>query len=140
MGSTNLDQVVELSNSQSNSPCSIEIFVSKVDPTSKKQKKDVKKPKKRSYDNTRKFQTEWATSLPWAEGFVSNGSFIHIVRCKVCFLIKNKYKIIGCKWDTLAKHQGCRIAAWDLLKLGVKKGEKFIAKDCAHLKNMKLYV
>jgi hypothetical protein len=24
-------------------------------------------------------------------------------------------------------------------KLGVKKGEKYIAHDCAHLKNMKLY-
>ncbi len=58
----------------------------------------------------------------------------------MCFLIKIKYKIVGCKWDTLTKHQGSRIEAGDLLKLGVKKGEKFIAKDCAHLKNMKLFV
>ncbi len=50
------------------------------------------------------------------------------------------YIIVGCKWDTLTKHQGHRNVAWDLPKLGVKKGEKFIAKDCAHLKNMKLYV
>jgi hypothetical protein len=28
---------------------------------------------------------------------------------------------------------------WNLPKLGMKKGGKYIAKDCAHLKNMKLY-
>jgi hypothetical protein len=55
-------------------------------------------------------------------------------------LIKKIYKIVGCKWDTSTKHQGHKIVAWDLPKLGVKKSEKFIAKDCAHLKNMKLYV
>ncbi len=44
--STNLDQVVELSNSQSNPPCSIESSNSEVDPASKKQKTDGKKPKK----------------------------------------------------------------------------------------------
>ncbi len=48
----------------------------------------------------------------------------------MCFLIKTKYKIVGCKWDALTKHQSHMIVAWDLLKLGVKKGEKFIAKDC----------
>jgi hypothetical protein len=45
--STNLDQVVELSNSQFNPPCSIESFDSKVDPTSKKKKTNVKKPPKK---------------------------------------------------------------------------------------------
>jgi len=61
------------------------------------------------------------------------------MKCKVCSLIENKEKIIGCKWDTLTKHQGYTIALWDMPKLGVKKGEKYIAHDCAHLKNMKLY-
>jgi hypothetical protein len=46
--STNLDQVVELSNSQSNPPFSIELSNSKVDPASKKQKTDGKKPKKKA--------------------------------------------------------------------------------------------
>jgi hypothetical protein len=41
--STNLDQVVELSDSQYNLPCSIELFDLEVDPASKKQKTDVKK-------------------------------------------------------------------------------------------------
>jgi hypothetical protein len=57
--STNLDQVVELSNPQSNLPCFIKLFDSKVDPTSKNQKIDVKKPPKQIYDNARKFQIEW---------------------------------------------------------------------------------
>jgi hypothetical protein len=45
--STNLDQVVELPYSQSNPPCSVELSDSKVDPASKKQKIDEKKPKKK---------------------------------------------------------------------------------------------
>jgi hypothetical protein len=31
---------------------------------------------KLSYDNTWKFQIEWATQSLWVEGFVSNGLFI----------------------------------------------------------------
>jgi hypothetical protein len=137
--STNLDQIVELSYSQFNPPCFIELFDSKVDPTSKKQKIDGKKPKKKSYDSIRNFQIKWTTRLPWAEGLMLDGGFIHIITCRVCSLIENKYKMIGYKWDTLTKHQGCRIVAWDLPKLRVKKGEEFIAKDYAHLQNMKLY-
>jgi len=78
--STNLDQVVELSNSQSNSPCSIELSDSEVDLASKKQKRDGKKPKKKvmtaqenSKLNGQQFQTEGAARLPWAEGLVSDG-------------------------------------------------------------------
>ncbi len=51
-----------------------------------------------------KFQIEWATRLLWVEGFVSDGLFIRDVGCKVCSLIENNENIIGCKWDTLAKH------------------------------------
>jgi hypothetical protein len=131
---------VELSNPQSNPPCSIELFDSKVNPASNKQKTDVKKPQIFFNDNTRKFQTEWATRLPWAEGLMLDGSFIHTMRCRVCFLIKNKCTIVGCKWDILTKHQGHKIVAWNLLKLGVKKGLKTIAKDCADLKKIQLYV
>jgi len=41
--------------------------------------------------------------------------------------------------NTLTKLVGCRIVVWNLPKLGMKKGGEYIAKDCAHLKNMKLY-
>jgi hypothetical protein len=42
---------------------------------------------------------------------MSDGRFIHIMTCRVCSLIEKIYKIIGYKWDTLTKHQGCRITA-----------------------------
>jgi hypothetical protein len=41
--------------------------------------------------------------------------------------------------NTLTKLVGCRIVVWNLPKLGMKKGGKYIPKDCAHLKNLKLY-
>jgi len=34
------------------------------------------------------------------------GGIIQIVRCKVCFFIENKDKIVECNWDTLTKHVG----------------------------------
>ncbi len=77
--------------------------------------------------------------MPWAEGVVSKDGMITLVKCKLCSLIEKKGKIMGCKWDTLTKHQGCQIASQDMPSLGVKKGGEYIAKDYAHLKNMKLY-
>jgi len=78
--------------------------------------------------------------LPWVEGIVLEGDFIHTMRCRVGLLIEGKDKIVGCKGDILTKHQGCRIVHHDLPILGVKKGGGYIMKDCAHLKNMELYV
>ncbi len=83
---------------------------------------------KKSYDSTRKFQIEWATKMPCIEGLVAIGYFIHIVKCKIYFLIENKEKIVGYKWDTSTKHQGCKIAMWDLPQLGVKKGGMTLLK------------
>ncbi len=48
--------------------------------------------------------------------------FIYTLKCKVCFLIENKERIVGCKWDTLTKHASHRTVMQDLLKLRVKKG------------------
>jgi hypothetical protein len=42
----------------------------------KKQKLDVVgvgKKQKKSYDNIRKFQIQWATKLPWVKGLVNKG-------------------------------------------------------------------
>ncbi len=44
------------------------------------------------------------------------------MKCKVCSLIENKYKIFGCKWDTLTKHVGCKIVICDVPMLVLKKG------------------
>jgi hypothetical protein len=86
-------------------------FVSKFDvandPPSKKQKCNEGKSWKKSYDSTKKFQIEWAAMVPWAEGVVSKDGMVNMVKCKICFLIEKKEKIMGCKWDTLTKHQRC---------------------------------
>jgi hypothetical protein len=55
------------------------------------------------------------------------------------FFIKNKDETINCKWNILSKCQGCRIVVCDMLRLGVKKCEEYVAKDYAHLKNVWLY-
>ncbi len=77
--------------------------------------------------------------MPWARGLLFKGGSINVVKRKVFSLIENKEKIIGCKWDTLTKHQHCNIVVWNMPKLVVKKGGEYIAHDCVHLKNMKLY-
>jgi hypothetical protein len=53
--------------------------------------------------------------LPWAKGLVVEDQIIHSVQFKMCSLIENKEKIVGCKWDTLTKHVGCRIVVHGLL-------------------------
>jgi hypothetical protein len=68
------------------------------------------------------------------------GGVIQIVKCKVCSFNENKDKIVECKWDILTKHVGYTITVHDLPRLGVKKGAKYIAKDGANLKNMRLWV
>jgi hypothetical protein len=67
------------------------------DPPIKKQKCSKGKQQKKSYHNTKKFQTEWATKVPWAEGVVSKDGMINLVKCKVYFLIEKKEKMMGCK-------------------------------------------
>jgi hypothetical protein len=79
------------------------------------------KNKKKINNNTRKFQVEWATKLPWVKGLVNEKGFIQSVKCKVCSLIESKDKIVGCKWDTLTKHADCKIVVQDLLMVGVKR-------------------
>ncbi len=119
--------VIDLSNSQFDSPC-------------KKQKSTKERGAKTSYDSIGKFQTEWVAKMPWKKGIVSQDGSINLMKHKVYFLIKRKEKPMGCKWDTLTKHQGHPIAQWDMPNLGVKKRQKYTAKNCAHMKNYKLYM
>jgi hypothetical protein len=72
--------------------------------------------------------------MPWAKDLAKEG-FKNVVKCRVCSLIENKEKIIGCKWDTLTKKQGDRIVTKDVQKLGVKKGGEYITHYYTHLKN-----
>ncbi len=60
--------------------------------------------------------------MPWVKGVVSENGMINLVKCKAYSLIEKKEKIMGCKWDTLTKHQGRRIVSKDMPSFGVKKG------------------
>jgi hypothetical protein len=39
------------------------------------------------YDNSKKFQAEWAKKLPWVEGLMATGGIIQTTKCKVYSLI-----------------------------------------------------
>jgi len=91
------------------------------------------------YDRHRKFQTEWAAKLPWAEDILATDGVLHMVKCKVCSEFDRKPCVMAPKSDTLWKHDGKRCAKKDLPQYGVKKGEHYIAAQCKHRKNMRLY-
>ena len=93
---------------------------------------------KKNYDATRKFQETWAAKLPWAELFRGSDGLFQSVRCVVCSQITGKPKILGPKWDTLVKHSGKRKATKNMA-LGIKKGQWYVAKNCKHLRNERLY-
>jgi hypothetical protein len=103
----------------------LELLDSKANPPFEKKKPNVDgivKKEKKSYVSTKTFQAKWATKLTRVEGLIAKSGFIHNVKCKVCSLIKNKGKIVGCKWDIFTKHVGHRIVVWDLLRFVVRKG------------------
>lgn len=91
------------------------------------------------YDRHRKFQTVWAAQLPWAEGIMALDSILQMVKCKVCSAFERKPCIMAAKFDTLLKHDGKRIAKKDLPQFKVKKGESYVATQCHHRKNLRLY-
>jgi hypothetical protein len=50
------------------------------------------------------FKEKWATQFPWVELVVNPTSKIHMMRCKVCYLVEGKDKIMNPKLDGLQKH------------------------------------
>jgi hypothetical protein len=61
--------------------------------------------KKNKEENIKKvFKEKWATKFPWAKLVVDFTSKIQMVRCKVCFLVEGKDKILNLKLDGLQKH------------------------------------
>lgn len=86
----------------------MKLFNLQSDPHLKKQKNEMKINPKNLVIVQKKFQIEWLAKLPWANSLVAKGGFSHYeVYGK--FVIKNKETIMGCKWDTLTKHQRHRI-------------------------------
>jgi hypothetical protein len=66
----------------------------------------------------------------------SNGKVVQ-VRCKVCFLIDGKNKLLVTKLDSLWKHAGCCKTL--VVMPRVKVGEHYFLKFNAHVANEKLY-
>ena len=110
-------------------------------PPKKKKKgtKSLKSEKQKRYDRHRKFQTEWSAKLPWAEGILTDDGILHLVRCRVCSAVGKKPCVMAPKSDTLFKHDGRRTAKKDIPKYGVKVGESYMALDCKHMQNLKVY-
>jgi hypothetical protein len=91
-----------------------------------------RKGPRRSYDNRRKFQLSWVARCPWAEALEISG--VTMVKCTTCSMATGKPTILALKIATLQRHQG-NYTAEKNMPGGVKKGEKYLSRNCRHLKN-----
>jgi hypothetical protein len=90
------------------------------------------KTARRSYDGRRKFQLSWVARCLWAEALEISG--ITMVKCTTCSIATGKPTILALKIATLQRHQGNYSANRNMAG-GVKKGDRYIASTCRHLKN-----
>lgn len=93
----------------------------------------LKVKKNQSYDLTQKFQVEWVVKMPWVELQVDSNGCGKYVKCKICFQVDHKNKLLAPKWDFFQKHASHRKV--DFFLKGVKKGEWYIIKDYKHARN-----
>jgi hypothetical protein len=94
----------------------------------------VKIPKK-NYDSCRKFQLSLVVRCPWAEAIESAG--ITMVKCRTCKMATWKPTILALKIATLQRHEG-HYTTEKNMPGGIKKGQKYVATNCRHLKNERL--
>jgi exoribonuclease II len=52
--------------------------------------------------------------------------------------VEGKDEVLSIKWDSLAKHVGCKKPKNDI-GTNVKKGDWYYSKVCKHAKNQKLF-
>jgi hypothetical protein len=71
----------------------------------------------------------------WAEAIESAG--ITMVKCRTYEIATRKPTILALKIATLQRHEGHYTAKKNMLG-GVKKGQKYVATNCRHLKNEQL--
>jgi hypothetical protein len=93
------------------------------------------KTARRSYDGRRKFQLSWVARCPWAEALEISG--VTMVKCTTCSIATGKPTILALKIATLQLHQGNYTANRNMAG-GVKKGDRYIASTCRHLKNERI--
>ena len=93
---------------------------------------------KKSYKASHKFQDTWASHFPWAELFQRSNGLYESIKCVLCSTIEEKDKILGSKWDTITKHSGKRKVKKNIAN-GIKKGQWYVAKNCKHFQNKRIF-
>jgi hypothetical protein len=63
---------------------------------------------------------------------------VQMVRCKTCLVASGKPMILALKISSLMQHEGRRTMARSLPG-GIRQGQQYIARDCRHLKNGRLF-
>jgi hypothetical protein len=67
-----------------------------------------KRPKKSEWEINIVFQYQWATRFPWFEPICEPNRKMKMVRCKICFNIEGREKLLVPKLDSLIKHFGLK--------------------------------
>jgi len=98
------------------------------EPTNKRKKKVAMK---------KVFNEEWVAQFPWVEPIVDLTSKIHMVRCKICFLVEGNQKLINLKLDALQKHTRKRKVL--ILRPRFLVGDHCINNDNQHQRNEKVH-
>jgi hypothetical protein len=63
----------------------------------------VAKKRKVSYEAIQKFQSNYATCLPWVECVKQEDGLVDFVKCQVYNIIDKQNKILMPKWDMFKK-------------------------------------
>ena len=96
------------------------------------QREPSRKLTSKTYDSRRKFQLSWMARCPWAEAIEVSG--VTMVKCTTCSVAIGKPTILALKIATLQRHQG-NYTAEKNMPGGIRKGDKYVAANCRHLKN-----
>ncbi len=96
-----------------------------------------KRPKRSEWEINKVFQNWWATRFPWFEPICGPNRKMKMIKCKICFNIEGKEKLIVPKLNSLIKHFGLKKCSkakpWIIL------GQSFLCPFNVHVKNDKLH-
>ncbi len=80
---------------------------------------------------------QWVARFSWFELVCGEDGKMHMVKCRVCFKVQRRDKLLVPKLDSLIKHS--RMRKCTIAKLGVARGQYFICPTNSHVKNDKLF-
>ena len=75
----------------------------------------------KDYDLTRRYQLEWAATLPWSKGVLVQDGILHHVKCVSCSDVERHPLLMQPRWHTLEKHNQCKKHKKDLLLYAAKR-------------------